>query len=44
MSYFGKEDFIMKLKIVGIIVSIIGGIVVGIGDLLDEIKDKKKED
>ena len=34
----------MKLKIVGIIVSIIGGIVVGIGDLLDEIKDKKKED
>lgn len=31
----------MKLKIVGIIMSIIGGIVVGIGDLLDL---KKKED
>lgn len=31
----------MKLKVIGIIMSIIGGIVVGIGDLLDL---KKKDE
>lgn len=34
----------MKLKVIGIIMSIIGGIAVGIGDLLDLKKSDDKKD